>query len=220
MSATKASSASKSSGSTTDRICQALRERVLSGEYSTGMQLRQNDIANQFGVSHIPVREALQTLRFEGLVEQIANRGAFVASISLEELRNIWSLRRKLEPMAIEQAISQISAVELKDAENIIKKASGASDSLTSVRLNWEFHLCLYKPCGNDLLIEFIERLYRKADRYSCVLWTNHEYGAQAEKEHREILDCIKTGDVELAKARTLEHINAVERLVEHSFSA
>ena len=220
MSPASASTTPNAAVSTTDRICQALRERVLSGEYSAGIQLRQNDIANQFGVSHIPVREALQTLRFEGLVEQIANRGAFVASISLQELQNIWSLRRELEPMAIEQAITKISEAELKDAEDIINTASGTNENLTLVRLNWEFHLCLYKPCGNDLLIDFIERLYRKADRYSCVLWTNHEYGAQAEKEHLEILQCFKTGDTKLAKSRTLAHIDAVQRMVELSFSA
>lgn len=206
--------------STTEKICQALRERVLSGKYSAGMQLRQNDIASQFGVSHIPVREALQILKFEGLVEQIANRGAFVASISLEELRNIWSLRRKLEPMAIEQAIIRITEPELRTAETIVKSSTKESDNLSLVKLNWDFHLCLYKPCGNALLLEFIENLYRKADRYSCVLWTNHEYGAQAETEHFEILECFKSRDVDRAVERSLQHIDAVERLVEQSFAS
>ncbi|MBT8155203.1 GntR family transcriptional regulator [Epibacterium ulvae] len=204
--------------STTDWICQVLRERVLSGEYTAGLQLRQNDIASQFGVSHIPVREALQTLKFEGLVDQIANRGAFVAHISVEEFQNIWSLRRKLEPMAIEQAIKQISEIELQQAENIIKASAEETDILALVRLNWEFHLCLYKPCGNPLLIEFVESLYRKADRYSCVLWTKNEYDAQAEKEHFEILECFKSRNVVQAIEQSLRHIDEVERLVQRSF--
>ncbi|MEM5500386.1 GntR family transcriptional regulator [Ahrensia kielensis] len=199
-------------------LSQELRSLILSGVYTAGMQLRQGEIARSFGVSHIPIREALQTLKHEGLIEQITNRGAFVAAIGLGDLQNIWDMRRVLEPMAAVQAIAHTTEIGLRRVEKIIDMADQETSNLELVRLNWEFHLALYEPCGNDLLLEFIRALYRKADRYSCMLWANHDYGHQASQEHRRILEFYRQRDVEQVKINILEHINEVERLVRIPF--
>ncbi|MBU2982007.1 GntR family transcriptional regulator [Lentibacter algarum] len=200
--------------STASRISQIIRSRILEGSYPAGMQLRQTELANELNVSPIPVREALQRLSFEGMVEQIANRGAFVASIGVDDFKNIWVLRRNLEVMAVQQAMENPVSEAAVQAKEIIKQAANETDNMVLVDLNWKFHLCLYKPCGNDILLDFINGLYRKADRYSCMLWTTVDYGRQAQLEHSAIVEHYEAGDTAQAAQQILHHIDEVERMV------
>src|SRR5215210_7340520 len=98
-------------GSTTpDLIADSLREDILRGTIPAGQPLRQEELANRFGVSRLPVRDALLRLEAQGLVVVFPNRGAFVVSLSVDEVREIYDLRVLLEGDLVEHAVPRMTA--------------------------------------------------------------------------------------------------------------
>src|SRR5215217_912423 len=98
-------------GATTpDRIAETLREEILRGAVAPGQPLRQEELAERFGVSRLPVRDALLRLEAQGLVHVYPNRGAFVISLSVDEVREIYEMRILLEGDIIERAVPRMTA--------------------------------------------------------------------------------------------------------------
>src|SRR3954454_17732051 len=91
-----------------DKLAAQLQARVLSGEFPSGTRLRQETLAEEFGVSRTPVREALRKLQATGLVELQPNRGALVRGLSLREIRDAYEVRAELEALAAELAAERI----------------------------------------------------------------------------------------------------------------
>ncbi|MBW4612712.1 MAG: GntR family transcriptional regulator [Desmonostoc vinosum HA7617-LM4] len=201
--------------STPDLIADALREAILRGIFQEGQSLRQDEIATQFGVSRIPVREALKQLEAEGLVTLHLNRGAMVSVLTAKEAQEICEIRSALEVKAMELAILNFSQSNLEKAAVILEATDQATDAGQLANLNWEFHATLYTSADRPRLLTMIKNLHVNIDRYVRVQMTQMDYQERSQKEHYQILDACQKRDTKTAIRLLKRHIDtAGEQLV------
>ncbi|NJM73473.1 MAG: GntR family transcriptional regulator [Scytonema sp. RU_4_4] len=201
--------------STPDLIADALREAIVRGIFQEGQSLRQDEIATQFGVSRIPVREALRQLEAEGLVTLHLNRGATVSALSPREAQEIFEIRSALEVKAIQLAIPKLTASDLEKATVILEKTDQTTDAGMLAKLNWEFHETLYETAERPRLLTLIKTLHLNVDRYVRFQMSQMDYLERSQKEHYQLLQACQQHDTKAAVRLLKKHIDtAGEQLV------
>lgn len=188
----------------------ALRERILRGDYPEGEPLRQDALAEQLGVSRIPVREALRQLEAEGLVTFIPHRGAVVSSLSLEEIEELFELRAEIECDLLRRAVPQTTAEQLSIAIRIMdqfENALGAGEASCWGTLNWHLHAALHAPAHRTVTLEVLRRLHQHSDRYFRMHVLLAHGGAKAAAEHRAITVAVEQKDAKTASRLLRAHI-------------
>lgn len=188
------------------KVCNAIRQAIISGELKPGERLKQSELADQLGVSRMPVREALQKLETEGLVVIEPHKGAIVKSISVSDIEEIYSLRAELEKMAIYQSVDLFTNEDILQLSVLVDRMEAAQDVDEFIADNIEFHKLLVKRCSWERLKSFIGNLWNGFPQQ-----TPHVIAGQMETsnvEHREILNAIKARDKETAANLLSEHIN------------
>jgi DNA-binding GntR family transcriptional regulator len=190
-----------------DAVATALRELILDGTFGAGLQLRQEDLATRFGVSRIPVREALGKLQGEGLVEHLPNRGSVVASRTIDELIEMLDIRIALETSAIRLAVPNLTQKDIKAIRDVMRRYDESDSPRQWSELNLEFHLLLYRPCGRPRLVKMIEDLVRGVSIH-LRQHISHTVGRkQPQAEHQDILKACIAGEAERAAKLTQQHI-------------
>jgi DNA-binding GntR family transcriptional regulator len=197
--------------SVADRVCDVLRERILTGELMRGQRLLQESLAAELGVSRTPLREALRRLAAEGLVTLEPNHGAAVADQDFRDLRDSWDARRVIEPGAARLAAELRSAAAIDRMRAAIDHQRSAGDDLAvSMAANREFHVALVAASGNAHLTHFAELLW--VARLSVAIYTAQvaQLGVMAEwaAEHEAIADAVEAGDGAAAERLAREHID------------
>lgn len=201
--------------STPDLIADALRQAIAHGIFQEGQSLRQDEIATKFGVSRIPVREALRQLEVEGLVTFYPNRGAVVAVLSPAEVQEICEIRVALETTALQLALPNLTQTDFEKAIALLKATEQVLDPVRWAELNWEFHATLYTPANRPRLLTMIKTLHVNIDRYIRLQITQMDYRERSQKEHHQLLDVCKQKDTEKAIEILKHHITeAGEQLV------
>ncbi len=188
----------------------ALRERILRGDYPDGEPLRQDAIADELGVSRIPVREALRQLEAEGLVTFSPHRGAVVSTLSLEEIDELFELRADIECDLLRRAIPKMTAEQLDRATEVLDEfqdALGASEASRWGPLNWHFHAALYAPANRNFTMGVLQKLHQHSDRYFRMQVLLAHGGIRANEEHRAIVAAIAKRDVKGATQLMQSHI-------------
>lgn len=184
-----------------------LRHEILHGDLEPGAPLRQDEIAARYGISKIPVREALLQLVAEGLVFSQTNRGFMVASLLPEEAEEILEIRAILECQAIRLAMPRMAEADIARARHVLDRAETAAALNSWSDLNWEFHETLYAPARRSRLLRLIRQISNPTDRYIRVLVSNANYRGRAEREHRAILAACEVGNAEAAALLLDQHI-------------
>ena len=184
-----------------ESIADSLRADILRGKLKSGQALKQDEIAAQFGISKIPVREALIQLKAEGLVNFYPNRGAFVSEISAAEADEIYVMRIALETAVLARAIPHLTVADLKHAKEILDAIDREENIAKWGELNWEFHATLYSPAALPRLMETIRTLHTNIARYLVLYLAGMAYQKKSQKEHRAILEACRHGDIEKALA-------------------
>lgn len=196
----------------TDRIVTRLRERILSGHLPGGLQLRQQQIAQEFGVSRIPVREALSRLEAEGLVTREHNRGCAVASMSLEDIEESLDIRIALEARALRLAIPRMKPADTAALGEVLDRYAKATSPAEWTELNLEFHLRLYRPAARPRLVRMIEDLIRGTDRYLRI-YISFIVGRDTPlEEHRQIVRACRERDADKAVSLLEAHIGRTQK--------
>jgi DNA-binding GntR family transcriptional regulator len=194
-------------------IADVLRSLILRGYFAGGEPLRQDTIAKWFGVSHIPVREALRQLTAEGLVELRDKRGAMVSILQPDEAEEILEIRCTLEVKAASLAMPHWTDATFEALEDNLAEA----ESCTSIDhwndLNRNFHSGLYQPCERPRLLALIGNLNTNVERYIRLLVSQSDYRLQAQREHRAILASARVRNI-AALAALIEH-HAMETAVQ-----
>ena len=188
----------------------AIRERILSGAYPEGDPLRQDAIAEELGVSRIPIREALRQLEAEGLVVFNPHRGAVVSSLSLDEIDEIFALRAEIETALLRRAIPRLDAESVARADEVLdryERALRIQDVLAYGELNWQFHSTLYDPADRPVTLGIVQRLHQQADRYLRMQLALTHGEHRANEEHRAILDAARAHDGRRGAALLRAHI-------------
>lgn len=145
-----------------------IRNRILDGSYAAGTALLQDAIAAEFGVSKIPVREALVQLSAEGLVDVFAHRGFQVRGTSVSELDELFRLRLQIEPEAVINGAHLASAAEQTEVKQLLTQLNAATEAQDPnvADLNRAFHLALICPLKQPITAEILGRLLVRSQRY------------------------------------------------------
>lgn len=195
-------------------VTDELRRMIRAGELPAGSRLRQTDIAQRFGVSTTPVREAFTSLAREGLVKQDAHRGVVVFVPSRDDLTQNYEIRLALEPMAAGFAATQATAEDVAVLEGLLEEMRVAVHQDTprhAAELNPAFHRRIYAAAQRPRLAELIEQLRDAAASYTQVLSLTPQpdgYLDGAQHDHERILEAIKAGDSEAAEVAMTDHLS------------
>lgn len=196
-----------------DAVTDTLREMILAGTMGIGVQLKQEALAKRFGVSRIPVREALKRLQAEGLIEHTPHQGSIVASRSIPELLEILDIRIGLETRALKLAIPHMKSADYNRAQEIMTRYDNSDSPLEWSELNLQFHLCLYRPCGLPKLLQMIEDIVRGIGMHLRVQQSYKVGRKSPQAEHRELLKACVDKNIELS-------IQLLEVHIEHTQQA
>jgi len=194
---------------TNQSIADALRLEIFRGKLQGGQALKQDEIAAQFGVSKIPVREALVQLKAEGLVDFYPNRGAFVSELSAAEADEIYVMRIALEKEILARAIPLLTVSHFKHAGEILAAIDREENITKWGELNWEFHSTLYSPAGLPRVMETIQTLHTNIARYLVLYLAGMDYQKRSQGEHRALLQACRAGEVEKAQAILEDHLHS-----------
>lgn len=194
-------------GSTPDAVSEALRLAIGSGEFAPGFQLRQDELAERFGTSRIPVREALRQLEAEGFVTFLPNRGAVVSDLSIDEVVELLEIRIALECHALRLAIPAMGDIDLDDATKILRSYDKEPEPEKWGEFNWRFHQALYAPCNRPRLLAMIEANYGHVSRFTRALVSRATGKERPQREHYQLLELCRGGEIEKAVRLLREHI-------------
>ncbi len=191
------------------RIADSIHRAVLRGELAPGERIRQEEIAEQFGASRLPVREALRILESEGLVTLKANSGAWVSKLNLEECVEIYKIRERVEPMLLAESIPNLSDETVSRLEELMQSIEADDDIEKFLRLDREFHLLSYEgarmPSTHSMVVRFwnTTQQYRRA--FAGLIGRERRW--IIESEHRLLMEAIQRRDAEEAERVLLGHI-------------
>jgi DNA-binding GntR family transcriptional regulator len=195
-------------------IADALRAEILSGQLRGRQVLPQEELAQRFGVSRIPVREALRNLESEGLVTIEPNRGAFVTDPSVDEVREAYELRALLEPAALRRAVPRFAARDHQRAERILHELATETSRVRWHQLDHEFHSALYAPADRPKLLELIESMRGVVNRYFDLNVDVLQYAERSRRDHQAILEACSRQDVDQAVALLGDHLEFAAKLL------
>lgn len=202
------------SGAITDR----LREDILSGMHPAGSQLRQDALATSYGVSRIPVREALFALEAEGLVQMLPHRGAIVTPLSREEVGDVFDLRVMLEPRLLAASIPFLGEDDfaaLDQVQNRFDAAIASGDRAAWGRLNAELHLIMYRKARLPRSLAIVENLLQASERFTRMQLSALAAYERAQQEHAELIRFCRSRHIDAASGLLVRHIDAVRADIE-----
>lgn len=147
------------------QVANELRRRILAGELVEGTQLLQEQLATEFGISKVPIREALHQLEAEGFVVQQFHRGATVAGLSPHEIMEIFELRTQIELWLMELGMAAATLDDVVRAREIANRIAESTDLAEFPELNWQFHAALFHPAGKPFAVDHLRKLHSQAQR-------------------------------------------------------
>lgn len=200
------------SGSTAALLTEKLRGEITDGRLEQGAPLRQDEIAARYGVSRIPVREALRALQAEGLVAYEPNRGATVATISLDDLLEMLEVRIALECHALRLAVPRMGDADIETAAAILAEYDRAPDAAAWAEMNWRFHATLYAPCDCRRLLKAVEENYGQFGTFARRHVSAVTGKERPQREHHRLLRLAREGKAEEAATLLEEHIRDTQR--------
>lgn len=196
--------------SLSEHVYIALKRQIMKGELLPGHRMIVLDIAKQFGVSQAPVREALERLKQEGLIVGKMNKGSAVSEITAQEIRDIYELRQMVEGHALRATMKVLDENDIAYLEGVItgmRDAIDKEDPYRLVELDMLFHGYFYLRSGNALLYDIWNSIKSKIMRFITVTNQDHQ-GYSIPDSHTEILDLIKSGDVDLTETKLVRGLD------------
>jgi DNA-binding GntR family transcriptional regulator len=191
---------------TVELVTTAIRQRILSGDLAPGEVLRQEALADELGVSRVPIREAITRLTGEGLLTKVPHKGAYVAELSIEEVQETFEIRLRLEPWLFSQAIPHITDAEIAKAEKLVSEMDHA-DSGVWGQLNWRLHETLYLPARREITLQMLRGLHDRSDRYFRFQVVQVPIREQSHEEHMNLIDACRKRDAKLGAKLLEQHV-------------
>lgn len=166
---------------------EAIREQIIAGRFKPGDWLRQDELSESLGVSHTPIRQALERMIVEGLVERVPNKGVRVVKVNKDEVAEVYAIRLLLEPLIFRLAALNITGAELDELNEIVQEAS-KMDSLDDMagrrQLNRRFHMLICETARSPMLKKLYEIVWNRFPD-----WTLYEGYFKSEEKVKEKLD-------------------------------
>ncbi|MAO54864.1 MAG: hypothetical protein CMM61_04110 [Rhodospirillaceae bacterium] len=199
---------------TAERIAAELRRDIVTAEIGPDEAIRQSHVAERFGVSQAPVREALSLLASEHLVVYATNRGVRTTAFDRAEVREIMDLRLTLEPDLLARAAKVFTPEDAAAARRAIDEIAQAVDIHALMRANDRFHRALYRPAARPLTLDIVRDLRGRHDRYLGFMWKHSGHGPASLREHRSLLKLVTDGAAAKARDQLRDHIAASSKAI------
>lgn len=190
-----------------------IRQAILSGRYAAGTQLRQDALAEAYGVSRIPVREVLFQLEAEGLVKILPQKGAVVSELSRAEIDDVFALRILLEPrllLASAPLLDQADFAALDERQADYVQAIARGEVHAYGRLNADLHMAMYHRADMPRSEQIVASLLQTSDRYTRLQLSSDAAMEKAMAEHAALIRLLREGEIEHAVALLRDHITTV----------
>jgi DNA-binding GntR family transcriptional regulator len=198
-----------------DRVYRTLRDEIVFLELPPGAPVREVDVAKRLGVGRTPVREALQRLAMNYLVELLPGRGAFVTPISLPDLVKITEIRLNLEGFAAASAAARATPAEretLRGLREQIMRVTQDTPRDTLIRLDQDVHRAIYDATHNPFLEDCLHRFLNLTLRAWVLVLDSVGGVGEMVDEHASLIDAVVEGDAEKASALARQHITDFEK--------
>ena len=199
-----------------ERVYKSLKETILNGDFEPGQKLSQDWLAKQMKVSRMPIRQAIERLRAEGLIENTPYKESKVPNLSRKDIRETYDVRALLESYSARLAVGKIRAIDLNELKTINNKMEKCFFEKNYRELNInnrKFHLTIYKRSGNNRLYNIIENLWDNFPK--GIFWNFSERVENSIIEHHKIINAIEKEDEQTVEQMIFQHIeNAKNRLL------
>ncbi len=208
-----------------DRVTDELHRAILNGDIAPGSAVSIVELCEQFAVSHIPVREALRRLESEGVISLRPGRSALVASLSAEDLTNIYELRKLIEGEMTLRAAAAMTEERLADAERALAEyVEIVREPAALAAKHHAFHTAMLEDVLGNADRRVLELLWKSSDRYLHLLMHNLDREPQTQQsridEHRELLRLAREGDAEALKAAWIAHLDSTQQAMLRALAA
>ena len=202
------------------RVFHKIREDILSGKYKDNEELKEVAIGEELGVSRTPVREAFRQLELEGLIHIIPNKGAYVTGITVKDVKDIYMMRSLLEGLCAKWATENITPEQLEEMEENVylaefHAAKGHTQQIAD--LDNRFHEIMYEACNSKMLEKQLRDFHDYVLRVRKKTLSENKRSTESNKEHKLILEAIKSGDPKKAEEVANRHVmSAFENMVKN----
>lgn len=201
-------------GITGARVADELRNAILRGAHPPGTRLRQEELAGQYGASRVPVREALRILESEGLITTVANAGAWIARLSLDECVELYQVRERIEPLLLRYSLPALADPQIDRLSELSEQMRDTDDVERFLELDREFHLGSYAGAGTTFLGPTVERLWNTTQHYRRAFTRLLDADSHriVHDEHHMLVTAIRERDAEQAERVLVGHIQRTRR--------
>lgn len=185
-----------------ERIVSSIRNAIINGQLKPGTRIAEPELAEKFGISRTPIREAFRQLETEGFISVIPRKGAIVASFSAQDVSNFYDLKMILEGYAARLATMTLTESEIDRMETVNRQmtaASGKKDLRRVLDLHNEFHDTFLRAAGNDRLHQIVQSMVAQFQRYRLILAMPGKVEGAID-QHVEIIDAFRRRDPSLAE--------------------
>jgi DNA-binding GntR family transcriptional regulator len=191
----------------TNEIMASLRQDIETGTLAPGAVLKQERLAERFGVSRQPIRQALDRMLASGLLQRRPDRSLAVAGLSEEQARELAEIRLSLEATALEASVAALTESDLRKARRLNEDLLEEEDPRRIEELDIAFHRTLYGRCGNQRMLTMIDDLRRESRRAYARQPKGSTARGQLHAEHQAIIEACAERDSERARAALSQHL-------------
>ena len=209
-----------------DVVADRLRDEILSGAIPAKQRLRLAELVKRFAVSHIPIREALRRIEAEGLVTNTPRRGVVTTGIALDDLADLYDLRRVVEGEYAARAVVRRTASELDELRSLHRRLEVAETAPDSEGSNlWsvhrEFHWAILAPASTSWLRRIFDQMWQSAERYIRLLRVGHfDLIEESVRQHRQLLQACEQHDATEIRQLIHKHLSTTEERLRDGYRA
>ncbi|MFQ5457372.1 MAG: GntR family transcriptional regulator [Myxococcota bacterium] len=191
-----------------EKIVASVREAIIKGSLKAGERLAESEVAQRFGISRTPVREAFRQLESEGFLVVSPRRGATVSAVSEKDVMEFYAIKALLEGHAARVAAEKLTAGEIRRMEELngqLSEFAAIEDVAACQRVHNEFHEVFLRACGNDKLFQLVRNLVRQFQRFRLTLSVTGNLKTSI-NQHRSIVKAFEARDADLAERLVREN--------------
>jgi len=183
-------------------IYEILFNKIIHGEYPINSRLREEELAEAHNVSRTPVREALRDLEKDGLIEMLTNRDTRVVGLTVDDVEEVFQIRKVLETLALRFAIQNLSIGRLQEIRSEISRISESEDFLEHERVDAKLHNYIIEASNKKRMLAILRQLFRLIQRFRQLGFKDRKVRTQATQDHLALIDALVFRD--LAKAEEI----------------
>lgn len=193
-----------------------LFNRIIRGEYPGNTRMKEDELAEEFKVSRTPIRETLRLLQQDGLIEILPNRGARVYGFTVDDLEDIYEIRRVLEVLALDFAAPTMSINGLVELREAIEAIKDLDDAKRHAELDAKLHGYIIESSRRRRLINMLNQLFHLMQTFRELGFRDTQVQKSTYGEHMELIDALSVRDISLAKEVLARHItNSKNRILQ-----